>query len=358
MRNKLILTLFIFILANSCDYCPEQRGRPFEWKFSSPTDQGINADQLTIALDEAKNRPSIYSVLVARNGHIVAERYYRGHDENSTFNIRSVSKSYLSAMVGIAIEEGFIGSINDKMLSYFPEYNHNGLDPRKHDITIEHLLTMQEGMEHEHQNYFQLYNTQNWVESAIEEELEYDPGTKHSYNTFITHLLSAIITRESQMSTLVFCQEYLCDPMGTTIPNWEHSPQGIYFGGNSMFFTTRDMAALGYLYMNDGAINGVQIVPSEWVRKSLQNSAPNSQTIGPWGPMTDIGYGYLWWLGKLRGYKVFMAIGHGGQFVVCVPNLDLIVVTNSNAYIGWTEAGENELSALDLIANWILPAIV
>ncbi len=133
------------------------------------------------------------------------------------------------------------------------------LDPRKHEITIKHLLTMQAGIDHEHNNYSRLYSTSNWIQSAIEEALSYNPGERHSYNTFLTHLLSGIITKTAATSTYDFGQEHLFDPLRITIQDWKQSPQGIYFGGNNMFFTTRDIAILGYLYLNDGEINGVQI---------------------------------------------------------------------------------------------------
>lgn len=357
-KNILILCCLSQFLIYSCEFCPTQsRGDIFQWEKSTPVEQGLDTEQLIMALDEAENRKSIYSVLVIRNGYIVAERYYRGYDENSAFNIRSVSKSFLSAMVGLALEQGVIGSIDDKMLDFYPEFIHSGLDPRKDEITIKHLLTMQGGIDHEHNNYSRLYNTPNWIQSAIDEPLLYNPGERHSYNTFLTHIISGIITKESGMSTYDFANEYLFEPLGITIQDWKQSPQGIYFGGNNMFFTTRDMAVLGYLYLNGGEINGVQIVPSEWVQKSIKNTMPELQSGWDWGPLTDGGYGYLWWLGKIRGYKVFMAIGHGGQFVVCFPQLDLIIATNSNAYVGWDEANNNEEIALDLIGNWILPAI-
>ncbi len=358
MKKYIIFSIVILFFFNSCDFCPNQsRGEIFEWKTSTPAKQGFDTELLNTALDEAENRPSIYSVLVIRNGYIVAERYYRGYSEDSSFNIRSVSKSYLSAMTGIAIEEGIINSISDKMLDYFPEYDHSGLDPRKDEITIKHLLTMQGGIDHEHNNYSRLYGTSNWIQSAIEEPLLYNPGERHSYNTFLTHLLSGIITNSSDISTLEFGQNYLCDPLGITIQDWQQSPQGIYFGGNSMFFTTRDMAMLGYLYLNDGKINGVQIVPGDWVEESLKNRMPQQQQGWTWGPMENGGYGYLWWLGTIKGYEAFMAIGHGGQFVVNFPELNMIVATNSNAYIGWNEASINELSALDLIGNYIVTAV-
>ncbi|MFC1784926.1 hypothetical protein ACFL0J_04785, partial [Candidatus Neomarinimicrobiota bacterium] len=124
---------------------------------------------------------------------------------------------------------------------------------------------------------------------------------------------------------------------------------------NSMFFTTRDMAVLGYLYLNDGEINGVQIVPRDWVAESIKNRMP--QSGWSWGDLHDGGYGYLWWLGKIEGHQVFLAIGHGGQFIVNFPELNMIVATNSNADGDWDTADNNERSALDLIANYIVPAV-
>jgi CubicO group peptidase (beta-lactamase class C family) len=355
--NSIIFTFIIFLLF-SCDYCTdESRGDTFEWQFSDPEDQNINANQIELALNEAENRSSIYAVLVARNGSIVAERYYRGYTNESAFNIRSVSKSFLSAITGIAYEEGYIENLDDKMINYFPEYQDYVIDNRINDISIDHLLTMQGGMTHEHNNYMDLYLTNNWIRSTLEWPLSYYPGERMSYNTFHTHLLSGILTKATSSTTLDYGEEVLFDPLGIEIRDWEQDHQGIYFGGNSMFFTTRDMAALGHLYLNDGEINGIQIVPKQWVDKSLENSVPEWQSGWSWGSLSNGGYGYLWWLGELRGYEVFMAIGHGGQFVACFPELDMVIAINSNAYLGWTAANTNELIALDLIANWILPAV-
>jgi len=358
MRRILHISLLSLLLFLSCDYChTKPRVRIFEWKTSTPNAQGFDTEQLNIALDEAQSRSSIYSVLVIRNGYIVGERYYRGYDENSSFNIRSVSKSYLSAMTGIALHNGEINSINDKMLDYFPEYNHSGLDSRKNEITIKHLLTMQAGIDHEHNNYSRLYGTSNWIQSAIEEPLLYNPGERHSYNTFLTHLLSGIIKETSGMNTYEFGQENLFNPLDITIQDWGQSPQGIYFGGNNMFFTTRDMAVLGYLYLNHGEINDLQIVPRDWVEESLTNHMPQQQQGWTWGELHNGGYGYLWWLGEIKEYEVFLAIGHGGQFIVNFPELNMIIATNSNPYVDWDTADINERSALDLIANYIVPSV-
>ncbi len=357
-KSILLLCCLSLFLLYSCNFCPTQsRGDIFQWQNSPPSEQGLDTEQLILALDEAENRKSIYSVLVIRNGYIVAERYYRGYDKDSAFNIRSVSKSFLSAMTGIALENGTINSLNDKMLEFFPEYDNSNLDTRKRDITLKHLLTMQGGIDNEHNNYSRLYGTSNWIQSTIEEPLLYNPGERHSYNTFLTHIISGIITKESGMSTYDFAEEYLFESLGITIQDWKQSPQGIYFGGNNMFFTTRDMAVIGFLYLNGGEINGIQIVPSDWVEYSLTNTMSDWQSGWSWGDIQDGGYGYLWWLGKIGGYKVFSAIGHGGQFVMCFPELDMVVATNSNAYVGWSEADENERIVLDLVANYIIPAV-
>lgn len=358
MKYKSILLITFIVFFHSCKFCPDQpRGGLFEWNFSNPLDQNIDTDLIEAALNEAESRPSIYSVLVARNGNIVAERYYRGHNSESAFNIRSVSKSFLSAITGIAFEEGHLDNLDDKMIEYFPEYDNSATDDRINDITIEHLLTMQGGITNEHNNYMDLYYSNNWIKNTLEWPLSYDPGERMSYNTFHTHLLSGILTKATESTTWDYANEVLFEPLGIEIRDWEQDRQGIYFGGNSMFFTTRDMATLGYLYLNDGEINGVQIVPKHWVDESIQNTVPEWQSGWSWGPLTNGGYGYLWWLGEISQYEVFMAIGHGGQFVACFPGLDLIVAINSNAYLGWEEANTNELIALDLIANWILPSV-
>lgn len=358
MKYKSIILIVFILFLQSCEFCPDhQRGKIFEWRFSTPEEQNVDENQIELALIEAENRLSIYSVLVARHGHIVAERYYRGHTDQSAFNIRSVSKSFLSAITGIAYEERYIDDLDNKMINFFPEYNNLITDTRVRDITVEHLLTMQGGITHEHNNYMDLYLTNNWIQSTVEWPLSYNPGERMSYNTFHTHLLSGILTKATESTTLDYANEVLFDPLGIEISDWEQDRQGNYFGGNSMFFTTRDMATLGYLYLNDGEINGIQLVPKHWVDISIQNTVPEWQSGWSWGPLTNGGYGYLWWLGEIGDYEVFMAIGHGGQFVTCFPELDLIIAINSNAYLGWTEANTNELIALDLIANWILPAV-
>jgi CubicO group peptidase (beta-lactamase class C family) len=359
LKYNLLLALFVIFCVSCRDggITENQNLFSFEWTTSSPEEQGLSSAQISLAFQEGENRSTIYSFVVIRNGYLVAEKYYHSFSKSTVFNIKSVSKSYISAMVGIAIRDNFIDGIEEKMLDYFPEYVTSDFDARKYEITIEHLLTMKGGIDNEHNNYMILYNSANWIKNTIEFPLTYNPGERFSYNTFSTHLLSGIITKETRMTTMEFGQKFLCDQLGIKIHDWEQDPQGIYFGGNAMQFTTRDMARLGYLYMNNGNLNGSQIVPLEWVTASLTNHLNPRQ--GDWGELKNVGYGYLWWLGEMKGYEVFMALGYGGQFIINFPELQMIVAANSNGDIySWEEADENERSVLDVVANYILPAVM
>jgi CubicO group peptidase (beta-lactamase class C family) len=241
------------------------------------------------------------------------------------------------------------------MLDFFPEYVYASIDPRKYNITIRHLLMMRAGIDHERNNYEQIYNTSNWLKTTIELPLFFDPGTRFSYNTFQTHLLSAIITKTSEMNTMEFARKYLLNHMDIDVSTWQQGPQGYYFGGNNMHFTPRNMARLGYLYMNNGSLNGRQIVPAEWVEESLTNYT--HFTGSNWGDLHNINYGYLWWLGEIKNHNVFLAIGYGGQFVINFPDLNMIVVTTAESHLGWDTANQHERSILNIVADYIVPAV-
>ena len=241
------------------------------------------------------------------------------------------------------------------MLDFFPEYVYQSIDPRKYDITIRHFLMMRMGIDGDVNIYMQVYNSSNWVKTTIELPLLYNPGSRFLYNTYQTHLLSAIITKASGMSTIEFARKFLLSEMKIECAEWQQDPQGYYFGGNSMDFTPRNMARLGYLYMNNGNMDGKQIVPAEWVEESLTNFTNFNNST--WGDLNDVNYGYLWWLGKIKGYKVFLAIGHGGQFVVNFPDLDMIVVTTAEWNLGWDTADQHERAILSIVANYIVTAV-
>ncbi|MCX6302027.1 MAG: serine hydrolase [Bacteroidia bacterium] len=345
-----LLVLAVWILV-SCNKSND--GYDFEWPVSTPSAEGMNQQKLDSACIKADELGFVDALLVLRNGHLVAEKYYNGYGVNTEHQIYSDTKSFMSALVGIALENGLIENLDKKIMDYFPEYIYSGMDSRFFDITVRHLLTMRMGIDKEENTLIPIVQTNDWIRETFNLPLLFDPGQKFSYNSLETHLLSAILTKVTGKSALEFAVENLTGPMGIEIIQWNHDPLGNNTGGYDIYMKPRDMAVLGYMYLNDGMINNTQIVSKEWVDVSLTRTwAANSKK---WGPLTDYNYGYLWWLGKMNGYDLFMALGMGGQYVINFPDLDLIVVTTANKDISWDN--EQEIPILEIVSKYILTAI-
>jgi CubicO group peptidase (beta-lactamase class C family) len=327
---------------------------PFPWPTSTPEEQGLDENALEAAFRDAGTRRYIYSLLVVKNGHLVAERYYNGQTMNDANHIHSCSKSFTSALVGIAFREGYLQDLDARMLDFFPEYVTPDLDPLKHEITIRHLLTMRAGFDFDEnqQDWDRYWTSPNWVRYAIELPLRHPPGAEFHYSTPQTNLLSAILTKATSMTTRQFAERFLFEPLGITIGHWKRDPQGIYTGGHEMYFTPRDMARFGYLYLHGGTVNGQQIIPESWVTMST-----HPHTSG-WndGPFKHGGYGFKWWIARMGNIPEFHAGGKGGQFIFVFPDLDMIVVTTTDGTPSFERCAEQKASVAQLVANQILPA--
>ena len=289
--------------------------------FANPANQ-TNPTNPTIALEPAvkaaSDLPRLYSLLVSQRGTILLERYFNGRRATSTANVKSVSKSVIAALVGIAAERKLL-SLNDPIGQYFPDLT----DPAKRAITVEDLLTMRSGLEStSSRNYGAWVKSPNWVRFALARPLLSEPGTQMIYSTGNSHLLSAILTKATGKSTLQFAQEALAKPLGFTLSPWMRDPQGIYFGGNEMVMTPQQMLAFGEMYRHGGQANGRQIVPKKFV----------DETFEPRGRSRISGreYGYGWWIREMAGREAYYAWGFGGQYIVLVPRLDLTVVSTSS----------------------------
>ena len=290
------------------------------------------------AVDEAaRTLPRLRSLLVSRDGELVFERYYQGFGRDRLANVKSASKSIVSALVGIALARGLIADVATPIASYFPELARDP-DVRKRTITVEHLLTMRSGLEGtSNRNYGAWVLSPDWVRHALARPMFAPPGEEMEYSTGNTHLLSAILTTVAKTSTWQFANEALAGPLGFTFARWPRDPQGIYFGGNDMLMTPRQMVAFGELYLNGGRANGRQIVPAEWVEKSCEGRERTfrrgARAFGPDGfpdPLRDRRYGYGWWVRDFAGHETCFAWGYGGQYVFVVPDLALVVVTTSS----------------------------
>jgi CubicO group peptidase (beta-lactamase class C family)/isoprenylcysteine carboxyl methyltransferase (ICMT) family protein YpbQ len=305
---------------------------------------------LDSALDVAADLPRLHSLLVSWHGDLLVERYFHGVRATQPANMKSASKSVISALVGIAIDRGLIEGVNESIGAFFPEQLRQGDAAAKRAITIEDLLTMRSGLEStSNRNYGAWVLSRNWVSYALSRRLVAEPGTRMIYSTGNSHLLSAILTKAARESTWTFAQDTLGGPLGFQLAKWPQDPQGIYFGGNDMLMTPRQMLAFGELYLHGGRANGRQVVPASWVAASF---VPRTESPRAGGRS----YGYGWWIRDLAGHATYYAWGYGGQFIFIVPDLDLVVVATSVSTASDDRRGHNR-AIYDLVEDDVIPAI-
>jgi len=271
--------------------------------------------------------PDAYSLLVVKNGYLILEKYFRKGDPDRYAVVHSVTKSVMSALVGIALDKGYLKSVDQKLTEFFPEYFTGELDQRKKEINLKHLLTMSAGFKWNDRGPI-LYDwiwSEDTARFTINLPQESNPSDVFNYNSSISHLLSIILSKSAKTSTLEFADQYLFKPLGIHHRYWEHDLQGFYFGGFGLALSARDLAKIGFLYLNNGFWNGQSIVPEHWVKESIgqQIQADTHPIYGKFG------YGYQWWVKRIDGCSSFRAWGRRGQFIVVVPELDLVIAVTS-----------------------------
>jgi CubicO group peptidase (beta-lactamase class C family) len=310
---------------------------------------GKPAPLLEEAAKAAAQLPRLRSLLVSRRGSLILERYYGGARATTPANIKSASKSVISALVGIALSKGLIKTVDQRIVEFFPELAKDP-EPKKRDITIEDLITMRSGLESTSgREYGAWVQSRNWVRYVLAQPLIDEPGTRVEYSTGTSHLLSAILTKATKKSTWQFAQEELARPLGFSLAQWPQDPQGIYFGGNDMLMTPRQMIRFGELYESDGRVGERQVIPKAWVDK-----ADDGVGRSRWG--SDREYGYGFWIREFAGHKSFYAWGYGGQFIFVVPDLDLVVVTTSRSDAS-RERQDHLRGIYDLVETLIVPVV-
>lgn len=282
-----------------------------------------NDQTLGIVLDRANQLGPLRCVVVAVNGREIAARGFHGGSPDAATNIKSASKSVISALVGIAIDKGALEGVDQKIAPLLARDMPDSPDPRMAEITIGNLLSMQAGLGRTSgPNYGRWVSSRNWVRAALSEPFDGDPGGPMLYSTGSTHLLSAILTRAGGKSTRELAREWLGPVEGFSIASWDRDPQGIYVGGNQMAMTPRSLTAFGELYRNGGRNKaGEQVVSEAWVRTSWQ--------LRTHSIYSGDGYGYGWFMRRIGGQDVVYAWGFGGQMLYIVPALNLTVAMTS-----------------------------
>ena len=300
----------------------------------------------------------IHSLLIYKDETLVVEKYFRGYDREDLHVCYSVTKSVTSALIGIAIDKGYLNRVDGKILDFFPGYTniHNGSD-RKNNITLHDVLSMSAGFRWDEftlpytdpNNYVRLLiDSQDWIKYVLDLEVIYEPGTIFTYNSGCSTLLGGVIYNVTNVKADLFCSSNIFDSLGITGWEWEYGPGGVVntFGGLKL--RPVDMLKFGRLFLQKGKLNGEQIISESWV---------NNSTAAKIDINNYYEYAYQWWRYKdasttaqvLHVNDVFYADGWGGQFIWVVPHLNMVVVTTGGNF-------DNGNEPLYFFRDYVLPA--
>jgi CubicO group peptidase (beta-lactamase class C family) len=328
------------------NYWPAQ-----EWRVSTPEQQGMDSEQLARMFEDIqKNQLNLHSLLIVRNGYLVTEAYFHPYTQDRLQSIASVTKSVISTLVGIAVQKGYIRDTEQTLVSFFPDQTIANLDARKKAITLKDLLTLTAGFTCDDLPWSagkKMEQSDNWAQFVLGAPMAEQPGTKWNYCGGNVHLLSAILQKTTGMSSRDFANKFLFEPTGMAqVPDnrWPVDPQGITIGPYGLYLTPRDMARLGYLYLQNGRWGDQQILPANWIKEATTPYTTRD---------SGLGYGYLFTIDPAE--KSFSALGMAGQQIYVIPSQSMVIVFT--AALPSTKMNEDFFPLKALIDNYILPAV-
>jgi CubicO group peptidase (beta-lactamase class C family) len=327
---------------------------------------GLDSALLAAAVERASSQSRLHNMIVARHGRVELEHHFRGPPPDRPANVKSVSKSLLSAVVGAALAQGILEDLEAPVAPFFPDHLPPGeaggdggmdtygdgagtaapRDPRR-EITLAHLLSMSSGLESTSiRNYGRWVSSSDWVRYALTRPVLFEPGSRMLYSTGNSHVLSAVLTRASGRTTHALATAYLAEPLGIRLPPWPRDPQGIFFGGNDMLISPRDLLRFGELYRQGGTMDEREVLPREWVEESWRVRVHSARDGN--------GYGLGWWARHAGPHEVRFAWGYGGQFLFVIPALEMTVVFTSDP---WASREGGHLRVLHaLVDDLLVPA--
>ena len=335
--KKMIIALIILLLISTAVFLiinqkniskarAEEYWPTDNWRTSTPEEQGIDSGVLADMINSIQESgKSVNSITIIRNGYLVSEAYFYPYQKGLKHFMNSCTKSFVSALVGMAAGEGYIKSVDDKVLDYFPDMNIANVDQRKQDLRIRNLLTMTTGLDWDFSNNVstnQMMQSQNWTQFTLDQPMKENPGQTFNYCNGASHLLSAIVQKTTGKSLAELAAEKF-GLMGIKDMYWSSSPENVSSGYTGLYVLPDDAAKFGYLYLKKGNWNGKQLIPEKWVEESTK-----MQVKADWNPILP-GYGYMWWINRFGGYAAF---GQGGDYIFVVPKLDLVVVFTGGMY--------------------------
>ncbi len=345
------------------------------WETASLASVGMDEIPIVDLMNELNEigEHKIHSLLIVKDGTLVFEEYFQGDkfklaqytgetgfDRNDTHTLCSATKSFTSALIGIAIDNDFIQSVDQKVFDFFPEYSDILANaPEKRDISLKHLLTMTSGLDYDDQTYsyydprndmYLMYESEDPIRFLLSKELVTAPGMAYKYNNNNTIILGEIIHKATGQRLDTFSENYLFDKLGITNFEWQIMPAGVVLASGELRLCSRDMAKFGLLFLNNGLWNSERIISQEWIDIStFKHIYPDNN----WGDLD--GYGYQWWLWEsisTVNFSAYAASGWGGQWIIVSPGLHtVIVLTGGNYYT------EEAISIQSILVNYLIPSI-
>ena len=301
------------------------------WRTSTPEEQGFDSTRLAEGLQSIRSQNiNIHSLTIIRNDNLILDAYFYPYDGETFHEIASVTKSVMTTLIGIAVDQGKL-NLDDKMVSFFPERVIANGGFLKNRVTVRQLTGMTSGLdctsENDEQTLAEMGNAPDWVQFTLDRKVKHLPGTYFEYCSPGMHVLSAILQESTGMTTAEFARINLFEPLGITDFLWEEDPQGYNDGWAGLYLHPRDLAKIGYLMLHQGQWEGKQIVSSEWVTEATRLQKKT-------GRGDDYGYG--WWVPPPTQFVEFAAEGRGGQYIRVLPELNLVIVTTGGGF-EWNE---------------------
>ena len=306
---------------------------------SSPEAQGVSSSEVRAFVEAAdKEVDTMHSFMLVRHGQVIAEGWWKPEAADKPHVLHSLSKSFTSTAVGLAVAEGKL-SIDDPVLKFFPEDAPEKPSAKLKAMRVRDLLTMSTG----HQTEAKFKADEAWVKTFFAQPVEHKPGAHFQYNTPGTHMLSAIVRKVTGETVLDWLRPRIFDPLGIENPEWGSSPQGNTFGGWGLKIRTEDIAKFGQLYLQKGAWNGKQLVPAAWVEQATSKQVSNgSDPEKDW----DQGYGFQFW--RCR-HGAFRGDGALGQICLVLPEQDAVVAITADT--------KDMQAELNVVWDKLLPAL-
>lgn len=376
-KDKYYFLLFLFVVIVSCsseEDIPTKRRYAYQvpeqvddnWQVSQLETEGINQGFLEDMMNYIYDRDLYYTVkdiLIIKNGKLVFEEYFGMTNRQTLVHLQSATKSISSAIFGIALDQGFVESVDENVYDYFPEYL-DSINGQKNDILLHHILTMTPGLEWNELST-RLFSNQNdnilgqrsgdYIGHLLEKDLVAKPGSIWNYNSGCAMVLAGIIKKTTGIHIDEFGSEHLFDPLGIEHYRWEYQQDGLPLAMGGFWMQPRDMAKIGELFLRGGVTDDERLISETWIEASFTEYA----TIND-----DWNYGYQWWtgqdnfpIGEALIDRVWFASGYGGQLILVIQDSNAVIVMNGAYYTDTDRTGKTESTIWHLLRNYIFPSL-